>query len=874
MIETTCNWALRRCSRVILAILIGLVTVCAQAQNEGETTAESLEEVVVLGSRFGGRLVTDSPMPIDLITAEELTNNGATELQDMLKLTVPSFNTARPVTAGVADFLASPTLRGLSPGQVLVLVNGKRRHTSSDLNTGNQIGRGDIAYDFNAIPSTALESVEVLRDGASAQYGSDAIAGVINLVLSDDLGGTVTAKSGVTTEGDGWTTLVGFGYGLPLGDDGGFIRLTAQFQDQEFTDRARPDTRQQYFGDGGATTLSNNFGSGVGLTPSNGALDPREATFNRNIWIFGQPEYTNYSLFVNAEAPLSPGVVAYGFGGYNDLGGRNPNFFRRAGQDNTVRAIHPDGFLPFQDIDLQNLSGAVGLRGDDMAGFSWDLSTVYGESQTDLGYSNSNNVSLGVDSPTVFDRGGTTLSQWTTNLNFSRPIDIGGDSPLNLAFGAEYRREAFEIRAGDPFSYGFGGVPILDGPNAGSVSPAGAQPAGGTSPAEELDESRNNFALYGEVEKEWSDNLLLSAAVRYEDYSDFGSTTNYRLAGRLRVAEVLTLRSSFGTAFRAPALPQSFFQRVNTSFATGSPVETRIVSVNDPLAPLIGALPLEPETADNFSVGAVLEWAGVTASVDYFRAELEDRLVLSSQFSSDALTTLLETNGFAGIGAVSYVTNAVDTTTDGVDVTVRYQEEIGPGTMTATFAANFVDTEFDRIAGTPGELAALGITAELFDLTQQVRLREGTPRDKMTLNLLWLFDRWGINLTATRYGEVSQLGRSNQSPQQTDALLSGRGYSVTLVPRGGSPNVDIVQRFEADIVADLELFYDINEELTVALGVSNLFNNFPEEQLATTVESTLAGAIGSDARGVFPYAYIAPFGVNGRFTYLRAVLEF
>ncbi len=874
MIEIIRKKALSRCSISTLALAIASTPFVAQAQDSEDGVVTSEDTIVVTGSRFGGRLATDSPTPIDSLSADELTNSGATELQNMLKVVVPSFNTARPVTAGVADFLASPTLRGLSPGQVLVLVNGKRRHISSDLNTGNQIGRGDIAYDFNSIPSTALKRVEVLRDGASAQYGSDAIAGVVNIILSDELGGTATAKSGLTTEGDGWTTLVGLGYGFPIGDDGGFIRFTGQFQNQERTDRARPDTRQQYFGDGGATAISNNFGSGVGLTPSNGVLDPREATFDRDVWIFGQPEYTNYSLFVNAELPISPDVVAYAFGGYSDLDGRNPNFFRRAGQNNTVRAIHPDGFVPFQDVDLRNFSGAFGVRGEDLLGFNWDLSTVYGGSLTDLGYSNSNNVSFGVDSPTVFDRGGTRLYQWTTNLDFSREIPLGDTSPLNFAFGVEYRRENFEIRAGDPLSYGFGGVPILDGPNAGNVAPAGAQPSGGTSPAEELDESRDSFAVYGELEKEWFDRVLISAAVRYEDFSDFGSTTDYRIAGRLEIIDELALRGSFGTAFRAPALPQSFFQRVNTSFATGSPVQTRIVSVNDPLAPLIGASPLEPEKAENMSVGAVLDWAGVTASVDYYRIKLEDRIVLSSQFSSAALTTLLEMNGFGGIRGVSYETNAVDTTTEGLDVTIRYSQDVGPGMLTATFAGNFTSTEFDRIAGTPDELAALGITAGLFDLTSQVRLQDATPSDKLTLNLLWRTDRWGFSLTNTRYGEVSQLGRSNQSPTQVAALLSGRDYSVTLLPRDGSPNVDIVQHFAADIVTDLELFYDVSDELTLAVGASNLFDNYPEEQLTTTVESTLAGAIGSDARGIFPYAYISPYGVNGRFVYIRAVLDF
>jgi iron complex outermembrane receptor protein len=425
--------------------LSGLSTTAAAAQSaneEGpvrETPArDDLENslIVVTGSRFGERFAVDSPTPIDSISADELISGGETELQNMLRIDVPSFNTARPVAAGVANFLGSPTLRGLSTGQLLVLVNGKRRHTNSDLNVGNQVGRGDVAYNLNALPIIAMKRVEVLRDGASAQYGSDAIAGIINVILDDSIGGDLYATGGIATRGDGEKFTIGAGYGFALGD-GGFIRLSGQFQTQGATDRSRPDTRQQYFGIGpnGQPVLpSGNFGSGIGLTPSNGALDPREATIDRNkTFLFGQPQYDNYSFVLNAGLPVGDDAELFAFGGYSNLDGTNANFFRRAGQDETVRGIFPDGFNPFQTTRLIDYSAAIGLRGSNLASFAWELSTVYGTSRTDIGFINSNNVSFGLASPTRFDRGGTRLEQWTTNLDLVRSIDIGSGSPLNLA---------------------------------------------------------------------------------------------------------------------------------------------------------------------------------------------------------------------------------------------------------------------------------------------------------------------------------------------------------------------------------------------------------------------------------------------------------
>lgn len=856
-----------------VAVALGGWAIPALASAQSGPAA--VDELVVTGSRFGPRVVTDSPTPVDLISNQELAKTGASDLQGQLKVVVPSFSTPRPSAAGANDFLTPPTLRGLSTGQILMLVNGKRRHTNAELNVSNQIGRGDVAYDFNAIPAAALGSIEVLRDGAAAQYGSDAISGVLNLQLDRSLGFLGRVRYGVTGEGDGGDVQVSLGQGFAIGD-GGFVRITGAYQDHNHTDRALPDTRQQYFGSNAGTLVlpSGNFGSGVGLTPSNGTLDPRDSTYNRNIWIYGEPDYRNASVFVNSELPINAAVTAYAFGGYNQLNGISYNFIRRAGQDETIRSIFPNGFRPEQHSRLENLSFAAGLKGGDLAGFAWDLSSVYGESKDRLRVTNSNNASLGTASPTSVLRGGARFRQWTTNLDLTREFDMGAGSPLKLALGLEYRKEYYRLRAGELASYTDGRAPILDGPNAGKPAPVGIQSAVGVSPSDIIPGERDSKAIYGELEKDIGDRVQLSVAVRHEDYSDFGTTTNYKVAGRFELVEGLALRGSFGTGFRAPALAQQFYSQSDFLFVSGQLLKVRIISVNDPVASLIGAAPLKPEKSKNLSVGLVFERGPFAATIDAYRIELKDRIVVSSNFQSPALTNFLASKGFSGIAAAAYLTNAVDTTTKGVDVTARYRQELGDlGTLTTTFAANFNKTEFDRIAGTPPAVAALGITVPLVDLTQQIRLSQSTPKDKETLNFNWSRGKWAVNLTNTRYGEVAQVSLTGVTPARLAVLIPG--YDVRLVPSRSNPaNSDVVQKFRADIITDIDAAYEITDHVTLAAGVANLLDKYPEHQIASTVASVAAGGNGADNAGIFPYAYIAPYGVNGRFFYVKGSYRF
>ncbi|MDC7677450.1 TonB-dependent receptor plug domain-containing protein [Asticcacaulis machinosus] len=846
----------------IIGVLTGSLTISANAQ---ETTSETSEvtEVVVTGSRFG-RVVAQSATPIDLIRQEDLERVGSPELKGKLRTLVPSFSITNNYAAGVNDFMANPSLRGLSTGHVLLLLNGKRRVTSAT-------GGGDVAYDINAIPSIALSRVEVLRDGAGAQYGSDAIAGVINLGLDDTTGFKGEARYGETSKGDGEAIDIGLSYGLPILTDG-VLRVSFMHSDHTKTDRATPDTRQQYFGSNGTRTPSANYGSGTGLTPSNGTLDPREATIDRNMWVSNDPEYINNALFFSAKLPVSEGIEAYSFGGINKLTGNSYNFFRRAGQDETVRSIYPDGFLPLQIIEMENHAAAAGIKGDDLFGFSWDLSVNYGKNQQDFGYENAANVSQGAASKTTFYRGQYAIDQTSFNFDVTREIEMGA-SPLKFAMGLEYREENYNTSPGEPDSYAFGGVPILDGPNAGRPAPAGAQPGGGIRPDDALDGSRDSKALYVELDKTFFDRWQVIAAGRHEDFSDFGSTTNYKMASRFEINDHLALRGSVGTGFRAPSLAQSYFSRTNVTFINGLPVRVRGISVYDPVAPQLGAQPLSPEESEDVSAGMVFRFGSFTGAIDYYKVEVTDRIVSSSTFQGGTLSAFMAANGQPDVVGVTFLTNAVDTTTEGIDLTAQYRQDLGTwGALSATFAANFNETEIDRISGTPPQITALGINTTLFDLTQQVTLTDARPKDKQTLGLNWKRNKFNVALTATRYGEVSEVSLTGKTLAQVNALLPAGKYDTTLVQTGST--YSIIQTYQSDIVTDLDVTYAVTDHVNLTVGASNIFDAYPEKRIASTVASVATGTNGADNAGTLPYSYIAPYGTAGRVVYAKLSVKY
>ncbi len=855
----------------LLVSVESFAQVAAAAQKPADDP-ESLQTLVVTGTRFSSRVVSDSQTPIDLISGKELANVGQGQLQTALKALVPSFSVSAPATAGALDFTSSPTLRGLGPGDLLLMVNGKRRHSTGALNLNNQIGRGDVGYDFNTLPAAAIGRVEVLRDGASAQYGADAVAGVLNVVLDKSLGGIASIMTGITSEGDGRTRELNAALGIPFGVDG-VVRTTVRFQDRERSNRAEPDTRQQYFGSNGTRAISGNYGSGIGLTPANGTLDPREATFNRNSFQLGDAPYKSGAAFVNAEKPFGNGGSLYAFGGYSRLSGDSPGFYRRPGDNNTVRALFPNGFLPQQRSVFENFSVALGAKGDNFAGFAWDLSSQFGQSKIDNDIFNSNNPSMGAASPTAAYLGGTRFGQWTNNLDLTRELQIGSASPTKFALGAEFRKEYFEAVAGELASYRNGGVAILDGPGAGGLASVGIQPLAGLTPQDALNAQRNSFALYSELEQDLAKNWVVTGAARFERFSDFGSSSTFKLSSRYKIADPLALRGSVSTGFRAPNLAQSYTSTTTVTFLSGNPVNLRLLPVADPIARLLGATDLRPAKSKNASLGLVFTQDAFAITTDIYQIDIRDRLALSSTFQDVRVTNLLASQGFPGIGAISYMTNAIDTTTKGVDLTSSYRHRIpDQGTLTVTAAANYNKTTIKRIAPTPVPLSNLGITTPLYDLTQQVRLTDASPRDKYVLGLNWKKSSFTVNLNIVRYGEVSAVAFTSLTPAQI--AVATPGYNVRLAPTPTpSANSQVIQTFGAKILTDLSTNYQIGN-FSVTVGVNNVFNTYPDKQIASTPATVAAGTNGSDNAGIFPYHYISPFGFIGRTMFAKLDYKF
>jgi iron complex outermembrane receptor protein len=838
----------------------------------------NLEAFVTVGSRFNQRTATDSAVPIDVITEREIRQGGYTETAKVLQAQIPSFNNPHPTTPDGNTHIRSATLRGLSPDQTLVLVNGKRRHTSAWVNTGGTIGRGAVSTDLNAIPSTAIGRIEVLRDGASAQYGSDAIAGVINLVLREDLGLSATGTYGVTKESDGDTWEASLSSGFKLGE-GGFFHTTLYHRDRNATNSALPDTRQFYFGrnatTGAVTANSANFGSGTTNPPANTTLDPREATVNRDVWRYGDGDLVENTVFFNFAAPLRPAraLELYGFGGLGRSEAVSNASFRRPADNNNVRAIYPNGFLPFVDTDSNNLSIGLGLRGK--AGtWDWDLSQEVGTNALKYFTHNTLNASLGVASPTSFYNGRLDFTQAVTNLDFKTSFDAGLPASVKVATGAEFRADRYRIGAGAPDSYRSGGVAVLDGPSAGAVATVGAQGFGGISPRDALHAQRNSTSLYADAETDLTKALRVSAAVRFEDYTDFGTTVNGKLAARLALGGGLAARASVSSGFHAPALQQQYFGSTSsrTDANTNTIILSRVFPVGDPAARALGATELDPEKSINWSGGLVYEQGGFTATADAYQISIDDRLFLSSQFTGAAVQSYLTAQGIPGVEGARFFTNAADTRTRGLDLTLRERLKLGTlGRLTITSGFNYNTTTLTRVRPTPASVTALGITTPLFDITERIRATRGQPRTNAQLALAWDIGRWSFLARGVRYGDYEAVALTNLAPAQVALFPAGSNFRTLPTETVGAAagNVDVIGKFDARILTDLDLAYRLAGNLTLSVGANNAFNIHPPEVIRST-----PARLGADAGGVFRYSEFSPFPYSGAFYYTRVSVTF
>jgi iron complex outermembrane receptor protein len=823
----------RRHILLAAASAAGLLTAAAPAL--AQTGESEVTELVVTGTRAAGRTALDTAAPVDVISQESLNRVGVTEVNQALSVALPSFNFPRPGLADGTDTIRPATLRGLAPDQTLVLVNSKRRHSASLVNVNGTIGRGSSAVDLNTIPSAMVQSIEVLRDGASAQYGSDAIAGVINLRLREaSSGGNLTATYGarvtkVSTlvqappaganwsvadkakydRTDGETINLSGWVGLPLGADG-FLTLAAEYVDQKKTIRTAPDWRQQY-------------------PLVNGAFDPREASFDRyNAW-YGEPELEQYSLFANAGYNLSDTTKLYGWASYQNRDSTSAGFFRRALDDRNIIQIYPDGFLPLINPEVEDLSGAVGVTWK-LGEWDMDTSLVYGSNRMDFTIRDTLNRSIGPTSKTVFDAGGFKYEQAVFNFSGVRTYDVGLATPLNVAAGVEVRREGYEIFAGEPDSYRNGGV-LLNG----APTPSGAQVFPGFRPANEVDKHRTSVGAYLDLEANLTEQLLMSAAVRAEHYSDFGETVTGKLALRYDVNDNFAIRGSVQNGFRAPSLQQQFFTATSTNFINGVPFDITTFPATDPVAAALGAKPLDAEESLNFAVGIVYREGPFNLTIDAYRIDVDDRIVLSENLTQANVRAYLQSQGFVGIGGGRFFINGVDTETWGVDIIANYRLVTDTlGTYGFTVGANFNNTDVTRVPQT-AQLAALNPAPILFDRVNILTFEEGTPESKFNASVDWSLGAFGATLRATRYGRV-------------------------LSP-GTTPTQDLV--LTPKTVVDVEARWNVTEKIRLSVGADNVFDEYPTKTppALNTTSNT-------------PFSNYAPFGRSGRYVYGRVSVNF
>ena len=820
--------------------------IAAVAQNTSAPKVVEVEQIVVTGTRVPDRSATETAVPVDVVSGEQISNVGVTEINQALSVMLPSFNFPRPGLADGTDTIRPATLRGLSPDQTLVLVNSKRRHASSLVNVNGTIGRGAAAVDLNTIPASIVQSIEVLRDGASAQYGSDAIAGVINVRLKQDreggdvmvaygardfdydipvspppAGATWPSPSTISSSGtDGEALTVSGWKGLGFGDTG-FLTLAAEYKDQEHTERGGYDFRQQY-------------------PLVAGAFDPREATFNRFDAWYGEPELEQLTLFANGGGELSGGVYLYGWASYQDRESRSAGFFRRASDDRNVIQIYPDGFLPIIAPDVTDLSAAGGATWD-AGDWALDASLTYGSNEMQFGVENTLNRSMGTASPTTFDAGGFKYDQFVLNLSAVHAYDVGLASPLNVATGLEARDEAYQIFAGEPASYINGGVLL---PN-GQPTASGSQVFPGFRPANATDADRTAIGAYVDLEANLTKKFLGSVAVRAEDYSDFGSNVSGKVAARYDFTDAFALRASAQTGFRAPSLQQQYFATTSTNFIAGIPYEITSFPVSDPVARALGAKDLDAEEAVNYSLGAVMNFSAVTLTIDTYQINIDDRIVLSENLTQDNVRAYLESQGFIGIGGGRFFINGVDTETSGVDVVLTWNVNTDrAGRFNTTIVANRNNTDVTRVPET-APLAALNPPPPLFARVNVLTFEEGNPDSKLAATLNWDGGgAFGATFRATRYGEAL-----DPDPRLTGTTASPIGDQDAVI--GSQTIIDLEGRFEP------------TERLRVAIGAENLLDEFPD-----------AFPVARNATGNTPFSNYSPFGRSGRYLYGRVSFGF
>ena len=787
----------------------------------------------------------NTPVPVDILDVRALQELAPqVDVNQILTYVAPAFNSTRQSSSDGTEHIDPASLRGLGPDQVLVLINGKRRHNTSLVNNQQTVGNGSVGTDLNAIPTFAIERIEVLRDGASAQYGSDAIAGVINIVLKSNVEqGASSLTVGTSTEGDGETVQYNANYGFRIGQNG-FFNITGEYLQRQQTNRTQNHELvifdQSEFGNFFAYAFSNDNAQAI----DDQILAERGLTRDDFNFRVGDAKIEDAGVFFNAMLPLKNGAEIYGFGGLSYRDGRGSGF-RRLPSDlgSNVASIFPNGFQPETQSNILDKSIVVGLRGN-IKGWDLDLSNAFGSNRFDFTVNNTVNPSLGAESPTSFEAGGHEFSQNTTNLGFTRffnnPFD-GGISGINVAVGAEFRVDQYQIHAGEEASYrNFG---IVDQVVNGEIVKVdvlgvggGAQSFPGFRPENEVDRFRTNVSGYADVEVDFTKKFLLAGAVRFEDYSDFGQTLNGKLAARVSPSDRFALRGAVSSGFRAPSLHQSFFNTVTVDIVDGRLVETGVFRNDSRLAELIGIPKLKEETSVSVSAGFTANLLdNFSISVDGYLVNVDDRIVLTGAFGNDAFGDPIPelVALFQQVGATSgrFFTNAVDTKTKGLDIVATYDLRSGQSKFRFSLAANFNDNEVQDALNIPTTL--LGQEDIYFGPQERSLIETNNPDTKVNFTIDYNLSKFSALVRNIYFGDVT---------------------------RNGFP-FGISQKHDATIVTDVSLSYKLSSNLRITVGGNNIFDVLPDEQ-----------AFENSFFGVFKYAPVQQ-GFNGSYFFTRLAVN-
>lgn len=788
---------------ILPIILCGSLFVSAQEKNKASDSlsTQGIDEVTVTGSRNKKRTAIDTPVPVDVIDVKQISQaTGQVDINQLLQFAAPSFNSNKQSGSDGADAVDPATLRGLGPDQTLVLLNGKRYHQSSLVNLFGTKGRGNSGTDMNTIPLDAIKRIEVLRDGASAQYGSDAIAGVINVILNDRKQGfeakafyglnlfrSPHGGNAVVSDKnlDGLTLDVSGNYGTKIGRNGGFLNVTGEVVSKGYAIRnANPELYTA----------------------------PRQR--------FGDAKSNNYYIFYNAEIPVSAKTDLYSFGGFSYRNTDAYAWTRDAEADGNVPSIYPNGFNPIENTEIKDFTFNNGLKFK-LANWDLDVFNAFGSNQFMYNINNTVNATLGANSKTSFDAGGHSLLQNTTGFNASKPFDVL--EGLNIALGAEFRYEQFKIIKGEEQSYSAYDINgnivtastpqnlLVINPLSGNVRPAGSQGFPGYSSA--VDQGRNNFAAYLDTELDLTKNWMISAAGRFENYNDFGSTINGKFSTRYKITKGFAFRGSVSTGFRAPSLVQKFYGLNFTNFQGGQLVTIQLASNDSALAKAVGIPQLKQEKSVNGSAGFTFNSNKFTATVDGYYVKVKDRIVLTGNFdqSDDKIGQILIDNH---IDQAQFFTNAIDTKTLGLDIILTYSENIGSGKLTSSFAANFNDMEITSVNTTP-ELK--GKEDVYLSPREKAFILASAPKNKFNLSLNYKIHKFNTNLQLVRFDKVTLIGYNG---------------------------ADDFQKYGAKVTTDLSFGYDFSKNFNWTIGAKNIFNRYPNLQVpAVSDGNTESGGI-------------------------------